>query len=544
MTGSKSLVILDADGQPMASTATPTRAVENTASRRAVASWRPPLKSADGTLMPKRNMTVARARDLEEGNGLVSGGVNRYVTGVLGMGLRPDYQPRARALGMEEDALDEFTEQVESEFELWAKDIDGGADHQGLTTLGGLAYVAYMHSFLDGDGFTIPRWSKDRHRKYQTCLQNIDPDRVSDPNGRRIWTNGNEIRMGVERVASGRHVALHIRNQHPGDYGLGKHGPVSWVRVPKFIPGTRGRRGYIHYFKATRADQSRGKSRLNAIIEKHKMADILQDTSLQAYILNAMMSYFITSPFDDELLGDKLGALVEGSDGDLAAYQAFRTQYHKDYNMQLGGVHPLVLAPGERPETLDSNRPGPGYEPFMSSFNEEFASAIGFSLDQYTQNYSRTNYSGARQGDNNTGKLQKHDRGSFGHHWYSHVFALFFEEAWSKGYIKPPKGAPDFYENRAAWLNCEWIGPARGWVDPVKEIDAVGKRVQMKVSNLKGECAEQGTDWRSNARQTKKEVDYYNSIGLLHPAQMEASSQTMAVYPSDEEDQPKKGSEE
>jgi hypothetical protein len=45
------------------------------------------------------------------------------------------------------------------------------------------------------------------------------------------------------------------------------------------------------------------------------------------------------------------------------------------------------------------------------------------------------------------------------------------------GDVELPKGAPDFYDARSDWAACRWIGPGRGWIDPVKEVQAS----QMKI---------------------------------------------------------------
>lgn len=54
------------------------------------------------------------------------------------------------------------------------------------------------------------------------------------------------------------------------------------------------------------------------------------------------------------------------------------------------------------------------------------------------------------------------------------VFELWLEEVVNKGLIE----APNFYENKAAWCRCKWIGPGRGWVDPVKEAQASQIRME------------------------------------------------------------------
>jgi capsid protein len=81
------------------------------------------------------------------------------------------------------------------------------------------------------------------------------------------------------------------------------------------------------------------------------------------------------------------------------------------------------------------------------------------------------------------------------------VYELWLEEAINKGIVD----APDFYERRAAWTRCKWIGPGRGWVDPVKEAKAAQLRMQIGLSTLEDECASQGLDWEEVLEQLARE---------------------------------------
>ena len=67
--------------------------------------------------------------------------------------------------------------------------------------------------------------------------------------------------------------------------------------------------------------------------------------------------------------------------------------------------------------------------------------------------------------------------------------------------------APDFYENRYAYTRCKWIGPGRGWVDPVKEAQACQIRMDIGLSTLEAECAGQGLDWEEVLEQRAREKE-------------------------------------
>jgi capsid protein len=74
--------------------------------------------------------------------------------------------------------------------------------------------------------------------------------------------------------------------------------------------------------------------------------------------------------------------------------------------------------------------------------------------------------------------------------------------------------APDFYDNRAAYTRCKWVGPGRGWVDPMKEAMAGQIRMDMGVSTLEKECAEQGEDWIEVMEQRAKELDKARELNI------------------------------
>ncbi len=80
-----------------------------------------------------------------------------------------------------------------------------------------------------------------------------------------------------------------------------------------------------------------------------------------------------------------------------------------------------------------------------------------------------------------------------------------------------PAGAPDFMECRAAYTRCRWMGPGRGWVDPVAEKQGAVLGMQAGLSTLEAECAEQGADWEENLEQRAYEIAKFEELGLEPP---------------------------
>ena len=66
--------------------------------------------------------------------------------------------------------------------------------------------------------------------------------------------------------------------------------------------------------------------------------------------------------------------------------------------------------------------------------------------------------------------------------------------------------APDFYENRAAYCRCQWMGPVHDPAAPEKEGKAVKLKWENGTTTLAHENAEQGQDWETTMEQRAEEV--------------------------------------
>jgi capsid protein len=93
--------------------------------------------------------------------------------------------------------------------------------------------------------------------------------------------------------------------------------------------------------------------------------------------------------------------------------------------------------------------------------------------------------------------------------------------------------APDFYENKAAYCRARWIGPGRGWIDPLKEAQAADMRMKIMVSTLEDECAEQGKDWEEVLEQYAEEEARLKELKLTRTEVQKALGKPSSTYSSD-----------
>lgn len=468
-----------------------------------LATWQPWLASADRDWLPDRNAVVARIRDLCRNNGTVAGSVRRYVDQAIGPGLRLQSTPDWRALGITREAATELGRAIETQWRLFAADPGRYCDAGRHCDLGGLQRIAFRSWITTGEALIVPLWRPGRGGRWATCFQPVDPDRLSNP-GR--GPDSASLRAGIEHDADGAAIAYHLRRAHPGDPAAWDQDAWSWERVPRETAW--GRPACLHWFAPEREGQSRGLPPLAAAVKRARMLDRYQDAELAAALLSAILAASIESPLDPELVAEGLAG------PGMAQYQENRLAFHEQSRITLGGVRIPVLFPGEKLNFYAPSRPAGAFAPFEESMLRHFAAATGQSFEDVSQNWSKTNYSSARASMLSSWRSLEVGRALFAHGVCTPMFLCWLEEAIDRGDVVLPPGAPGFYDAWTGYAACRWIGPGRGWVDPVKEVQAAQLRMDTLVTTLEREAAEQGLDWEEVLHQRRRELDVMAELGL------------------------------
>lgn len=510
-------VFLDHHGKPMSHVAASVRPyVGADRNSQDLSSWTPTLGSPSTDYLWDRDTIVARQRDLVRNSGWAAAALARHLDNIIGSGFRLSVRPDYRALGLTPEWAQEWAKAVEGRWRLFAEDPDNWIDASRANNFNGLLGIAFRHNFIDGEAVALSLWHDDKpFGKYATTIQIVDPDRLSNPSHVSDTPN---LRGGVEIDTYGAAVAYHFRKRHPADWAFTVDG-LEWERVAKELPW--GRRQVLHVYEKERADQYRGISVMAPIIERLKMIDRYDKTELQAALVNAIFAAFIESPFDH----DMLDTMLDAGKGGIGTYQTERKKYHEDRGINLGGVQIPKLFPGEKFTMQTANRPAAQFGAFEKACLHNIAAGIGLSYEQLSQDWSSTNYSSARAALLEVWKSFTRTRQRFADQFATPIFLLWLEEAVERGDVELPPEAPDFYMAKGAYGRVKWIGSPRGWVDPVKEGQAVQLRLDIGVSTLEDECAEQGKDWEEVLHQRARENAMFEELGLKRPAWADASPQ-------------------
>lgn len=454
-------------------------------------SWRPLRHSADVELDGELSTLVARSRDLIRNNGIASGAIQTLVDNVIGNGLKLVSIPDHRILGLSLDYLEEWARKVESLWRIWSESIY--CDAARKLNFNSQTALIFRSVIENGEALALVLWRENQTNQFATCFQLLEPDRLSNPDFKQ---NTEFLRDGIEINHYGEPQNYWISKYYPNDYYY--HGNTnSWEKVA--AQTSFGRKLILHIHHPERIGQNRGKPLFTSIMPLFKMLDHYERSELKASVVNAMIAAFIETPMDSESIAEMFGESVDDY-----------LEKRKDWSVKLEGGSIIPVFPGDKVSAFTPSRPNSSYAAFVENILRHIGTGLNIPLELLMKDFSKTNYSSARASLIEAWRFFNGRRSWIINYWAKPVFELWLEEVVNKGLIE----APNFYENKAAWCRCKWIGPGRGWVDPVKEAQASQIRMESGLSTLEDECASQGLDWEEVLMQRVRELKRMKELGL------------------------------
>lgn len=441
-----------------------------------------------GTVSPGDiDLILGRARDLDENNGWINGGLDRRVEAVIGGRIQLSAQPVYSLLGRDINWRMEWSRKVQARFKVWANDIERRCDARQRLTFGAMAKLAYLTYLRDGEACAEVR-DDDRGLPNPTNIMLIEPERISTPDY-AVHQEGPTLRNGVHMDANGAAIGYYVRSGHPDD----PHAALTATRWD-YIParGPTGRAKFVHVFAPRRVEQMRGISRLAEAMVPSKMVDRIDRAELAAALKSAIYSFFIKSPGTTE---DLEGALAPGSEeGSIDPWIGDYLDYRGRNPVMVENASVVHLLPDEDVVVPNRNSPNSNYPDFVRFVLQKIASSMGISYQQLSGDWASINYSSARALLNEIWRSILEDR-----HYFTQAFLTPFYAAWlewevANGDVKIPGGPAAFYRNKTAICFAEWIGPGRGSVDPNKEADAANKDTAAGRTSTIEHILERGRD--------------------------------------------------
>jgi lambda family phage portal protein len=458
----------------------------------------------------ERNLASARVEDIYLNDGVAKSGVNSISTNVIGTGLKPQSCIAYKMLGLQREDVAALQDQMEWLWEEWCSQ----AHYREQMCFEDMQMLGLRSLIRAGEMLHLPVMDERPGSRFALRLQDVLPQRLRTP-----WNKQYDplIHDGVEVTPSGVPVAYWIASPPPSSFLVDDMASSSDVfrRIPARIGH---RRGIFHVFRTESEESFRGVSCLAPALKFFRHLNDAIDYELMAQVIAAAFPVFIGREETNQLLPPGVQE-EEGEDGEKVYYQ----EIHE------GQV--LYGNKGEKPEVLESKRPSQNFISFCDLILRITASSLEVPYEVLTKDFSKTTYSSARAALLEAWRVYGVYRSFFTRHYCQPVYQMVMEEAWLRGYFTLPAGAPDFYDGLRFWCNARWIGPARGYIDPEKEIKASIAAIGAGLMSRQQHIAENGGDFDEVTEQRAYERDQYEELGLTASAK-----EPSGVAPEDGED--------
>lgn len=429
--------------------------------------WSPSIRFAGTTYGQDWNVITGRARDLDENNGWINGGLDRRVEAVVGVNIRLAAQPVYSLLNRDYAWRMKWAPYVEARFRVWGNDIEHRNDARRQLSFGAQAKLAYLTYVRDGAVAAEVRDS-DRGMSNPTNVLLVEAERISNPRDTFI-SEGPRLRNGIAYDDDGAAIGYYVQSAHPSDPTPDASRQASWEYIPARTD--TGKAKFLYIFSPRRVEQNHGISRLAEVMVPAKMLDRVDRAEVNAALKAALLSIFIKSPGTTDDLEAALAPTSPVS-GALDPWMESYLNYREKSPVRVDGASVHHLLPDEDVVAPVSNHPNANYGEFANFILRKIGVSLGVGTPQLSGDWAGINYSSARALLNEIWRSFEEDRRFFTQHFLTPIYAAWLEWEVALGFIKIPGGPLNFYRQKTEICMCEWIGPSRGTVDPLKEASA------------------------------------------------------------------------
>lgn len=342
-------------------------------------------------------------------------------------------------------------------------------------------------SCADLQRLCIANWITDgeillRHRKafpnpHGYAVQVLDPDLLDENYHRAPGAGVNEIRMGVEITTDGVPVAYHLLDRHPSEHGL--------ANQRRRVPADE----IIHVFRTLRPGQTRGVTEFAPVMMRLHMLDGFEEASLVAARISAASPIFFEQ--DAEVYQDE---------GDGSPETQIELEIEPGQNQ--------LLPPGIKANLVAPEHPTTTFSDFERAMLRSIATGFGVAYSSLSGDLSDANY-GSQRG----GLLAERDvyRGAqcwFACHVLRPIYRQWLKHASLSGAVELPDG------NAMRWAEATFEGRGWSWIDPLKDLQAAEKEIQLGLTSRTALARERGHEFEENLAQLAHEQELAALAGV------------------------------
>jgi lambda family phage portal protein len=435
----------------------------------------------------------ARSAEMFQRNLYAKGLIRRLVSNQINTGLHLEATPEEKILGLEEDSLSAWSEDVENRFAVWGKNAYL-CDQDERRTFGALQEAAQTEALVAGDVLVVLR-TDQRTRLPRVKL--ISGSSVQSPFGSNA-PRGANIKHGVELDAQGRHVAYWVL-QSDG----------SFKRLPAYGEKSGRRLAWLLYGVDNRLDDVRGMPLLGLVLQSLKEVDRYRDASLRKAVINSMLAMYIQKGVDKPGTKPMTGGAVRRGLATTTTNDGKDRSFRTAENIP--GLVLDELQTGEEPKAFQTNQTVEAFGEFERAIVQAIAWANEIPPEILTLSFG-SNYSASQAAINEFKMYLNRVRTRFGENFCSPIYEEYLlgqvlsQRIEADGLVEAFWRA-DLFETYGAWISCDWSGAIKPAVDLSKLVR--GYREMIAEGFITADRATReltGTKWSKNIKKRGREV--------------------------------------
>jgi len=447
-----------------------------------------------------------RARAIYRDSTIAHGIVQRLVDNVINTGLTFESGPEWDLLPFApkgEKARYKITQNIETLFSIYVNSKE--SDLESRLTFNQLQRLIYRLLLVDGEVFIVLRYLNSPKRTSPLSIQLIQPEQVISPYGADLTTaesRGGYIEDGIEFDATGQRVAIWVQER------LGQRP----IRMPFYGPKS-GRKFIIHLANFESAGQTRGFPELESLAYELSRLTEYDIAELEAVVASSTLLGSVES--DKDALPGKGPKINPGVSFSQAQPQGpnpgIETVHIGEKAIVMNNMYP-----GYSMKLFQPTRPNPNYSAFVEAFESRLAGALGMPRSVLLQQFNGS-YSAARGEIKFFWHTVDRRRDDFIAGFLQPFFECWFTEQVKNQEIIAQEF--DVTKRKYAWLAGTWHGISMPQIDPLKEVNAISKRLDLGHTTGEREAKNyNGSDIRSNLEKLQTENRMIKTaIGPLHP---------------------------
>jgi lambda family phage portal protein len=473
--------------------------------------WRPQALGTESQISRERETLIERAIDLVGSDPHAAGIVENLATLIVGSGLRPYPQLDQATTGLSREQINTVSAQQKATYRKWAR----FADASGRMSFEAIEFLAMRQFVQFGEFlFTVPMVDRPG-RPYYLALQPIHPLRLKTPVDLNSQDN---IHEGVEVGSYGEPVAYWIKRT--GGLGYSADVSANFLRIPA---RSGHRMKVIHCFYNTDPEQFRGYSFFSPAMKFLRDLSDYLDAELVSNIVTAAMAVFIETGAADPYTVANTQATITDT-----GYKSDGSTYDQRYQEVEPGMI-MYGDSGQKPHLLAAQRPGSTFGIFIGQIEKSISLALNIPSPVLFKNFDGMSYAGYRSAMLEAWRVVTARRKWLAQSICQPIWEMLMEESYLRGELS----VSDFYSKRLDLCACDWVGQAKGQIEPLKEVQANVLQIQNNLKSREEVMLEDDRDWRTTFDQIEEEQEVMDEKGL---DEMKVGEQTPQPLEGKDED--------